>query len=417
MKNLLFILSIIFLFTSCKKEVNSNGYDLLNSEDAFVGAIDTFTINSSTKVSDSIITSNPSYLFIGQMKDPVFGKVTAGFCSQLRLISLSPNFGDINSIEVDSVVLSINYIDKYGLDAPLIFDVYRITDDLKDQTYYSDSKISDDGFNLHLNKSEILPRVAGSYFIDKYGDTIYDQITLKLDPKLGQELIQQSINSPTTYTSIDNFNSWFKGLKVKAYSDVLSDSHGALYYIANAPRLTIHYKVNGVNKKYYFELNKNGIRLNNIDFYRQGYEVESSIDKLNFKSFYSQSNQLRSTISIPSLTNISKNSVIHSAKLVLPYDYNNNLKYNPGYQISISVPNSESDDRLRVVGYGEIDTTNHVFIVDVRDHIQSIITGKRLNLGLYISPKEFSTTSTRIKFLNEGEYTPKLYLKVSSFKQ
>jgi hypothetical protein len=58
-----------------------------------------------------------------------------------------------------------------------------------------------------------------------------------------------------------------------------------------------------------------------------------------------------------------------------------------------------------------------VFVVDLKEHIQSLVTGKRLNLGFYISPKDFSTSVTRIKFLNEGNFIPKLYLKVSSFKQ
>jgi hypothetical protein len=126
---------------------------------------------------------------------------------------------------------------------------------------------------------------------------------------------------------------------------------------------------------------------------------------------------LRSFITIPSLSNISKNSVIHSGKLVLPYDKTLSVFYNPGYQVSVSIPNSITDNRLRIIGYGNIDTTNHVFVVDLKEHIQSLVTGKRLNLGFYISPKDFSTSVTRIKFLNEGNFIPKLYLKVSSFKQ
>ena len=122
-------------------------------------------------------------------------------------------------------------------------------------------------------------------------------------------------------------------------------------------------------------------------------------------------------MSIPTLSDISRNSVIHSGKLILPYDKNLSVIYNPGIQVSVSIPNSISDNRLRVIGYGNIDTTNHVFVVDIREHLQSIVSGKRMNLGFYISPREFSTTATRIKFLNEGTSVPKLYLKVSSFKQ
>jgi len=389
----------------------------LKSDDAFVGAIDTFKINTTTKQMDSIFTENPSYLLLGSYKDPDLGLFEAGFCSQLRLISTSPKFGDFSSISIDSVVLSLNYIDKYGVGGPLKFEVYRLTEELKNQTYYSNTKVTDDGVNLNLNLTEIIPRNKGTYFVSSLGDTIYDQITLKLDTKLGEDLIQQSITNPTTYASIENFNAWFKGLKVKAVSSSIKEGEGAIYYFANAPRLTIYYKLSGQQKKYYYELNKNGVRVNNLNFDSKGYEVQNSIDKLNYKSFYTQSNNLRSLITIPSLNSFTSNSVIHSAKLILPYDHKDILKFNPGTQISIGVPNSFTDSRLRIIGSGTIDTTNHVFIVDIRDHIQSVVTGKRLNLGLYLAPKEFSTTSTRIKFLNEGEFTPKLYLKVSSFKQ
>jgi hypothetical protein len=414
-----YLVVILFLATlfSCKKEVSNVGYDLLKSDDAFVGAIDTFKINTSTKKMDTITTNQPSYLLIGKTVDPNFGSVEAGFYSQLRLISTSPNFGSLSSITVDSVVLSINYIDKYGVSAPLKFEVYRLTEKIEDKTYYSNSTLTDDGVNLLSNNDMVTPREIGTYFIDNFGDTIYNEITLKLKNELGLSLIEQSINSPSTYSSIDNFNSWFKGLKVKVSNDNLSSGQGAVYYIADAPRLTIYYKVNGVSKKYYYELNKNGNRINTLVFNSNGYEVENSIDKTNYKAYFAQANNLRSYLSLPSLNDINPNSVIHSAKIVLPYDHSDVVKFNPGYQISVSVPNSATDDRLRIVAYGSIDTTNHVFIVDLRDHIQSIVSGKRLNLGLYISPKDFSTTATRIRFLNEGDNAPKLYLKVSSFKQ
>ena len=416
MKKIIYIISLV-LFISCKKEVNSVGYDLIDSDSPFVGAVDTFKINTKTISLDTAATNNPAYLLLGVNNDPVFGKTEASFCSQLRLVTTSPNFGDTSSIVVDSVVLSIKYIDYYGINKPLNFSVFRLNEDLKNQMYYTNSVISDEGVNLMLESNNtITPRDKGSSYVDNSNDTIYDQITLKLKKELGKELIKKSIESPTTYASIENFNTWFKGLKVIAKNESNNSNEGAIYYISTAPKLSIYYTQNGLRKKYYYELNQNANRVNLLKYNNNGFESGDGVGS-KVGNYFSQSNKLRSFLTIPSLSEISRNSVIHSAKLVLPYDNTQDLIYNPGYQVSISIPNSISDNKLRVIGFGNIDTTNHVFIIDVREHIQSLITGKRLNLGFYISPREFSTTATRIKFLNEGTSVPKLYLKVSSFKQ
>ena len=417
MKKITYIF-FLFIFISCKKEVNSNGYDIITSDDQFkVGAVDTFSIHTSTVSIDTIPTNNPAYLLLGCNNDPVFGKTQAAFCSQLRLVTTSPNFGDLNSITIDSVVLALKYTDLYGVNKPLNFSVYRVLDDLKNQTYYSNSSIADDGVNLMLEENNsIMPREIGSYFVSESNDTIYDQITLKLKKELGQELIFKSVNSPSTYSSIENFNAWFKGIKVIAKNQSTKDNEGAIYYISSSPRLIIYYTQGGIRKKYNFELNQNANRVNLLTYDNSNYELGQFLTLKN-TNFFTQSNKLRSYLAIPSLSVISRNSVIHSGKLILPYDYNSAVIYGPGLQVAVSIPNSANDSKLRIIGYGNIDTTNHVFVVDIREHIQNIITGKRLNLGFYISTREFSTSVTRIKFLNEGDTVPKLYLKVSSFKQ
>jgi hypothetical protein len=416
LKSLFYILFLFVIF-SCKKEVNNTGYEVIGVESPFVGAVDTFKIHTNTLSFDTSQTNNPSYLLLGVNNDPIFGKTDASFCSQLRLVTTSPNFGDLSSLKVDSVVLSMKYDDLYGVNKPLNFKVLRLSEDLINKTYFSNTQISDDGNDLVFNsKNLVTPRSKGSYFVNSLKDTIYDQITIRLKDQLGEEIIQKSVDLPSTFASIDNFNAWFKGIKVIAKNEIKLDNDGAIYYISSPPRFTIYYSQGGVNKTFYFELNQNALRVNLLNFENKDYEAGKCIGLKNV-NYFAQSNRLRSFITIPSLSNISKNSVIHSGKLVLPYDKTLSVFYNPGYQVSVSIPNSITDNRLRIIGYGNIDTTNHVFVVDLKEHIQSLVTGKRLNLGFYISPKDFSTSVTRIKFLNEGNFIPKLYLKVSSFKQ
>ena len=85
-------------------------------------------------------------------------------------------------------------------------------------------------------------------------------------------------------------------------------------------------------------------------------------------------------------------------------------------QISIAIPTSATDPSLRVLGYATIDTLNKRYVIDIRDHMQSVVTLKRLNLGMVIAPKFFSTSAERIRFYNEfSELKPKLYIKYSSY--
>jgi hypothetical protein len=107
---------------------------------------------------------------------------------------------------------------------------------------------------------------------------------------------------------------------------------------------------------------------------------------------------------------------VHSAQLVLPYNSIDSKPYFLSNEISIAIPTSATDPSLRVLGYATIDTLNKRYVIDIRDHMQSVVTLKRLNLGMVIAPKFFSTSAERIRFYNEfSELKPKLYIKYSSY--
>ena len=110
-----FILSATFLFAlflgvSCKKKENGiglNGLDqdaLLNSE-----GIDTFSLITFTIEDDSVITKDPASAVLGTYNDPKFGLMSAEFYTQIRLSGVNPNFGDISTITVDSIILGLEY--------------------------------------------------------------------------------------------------------------------------------------------------------------------------------------------------------------------------------------------------------------------------------------------------------------------
>ena len=145
---------------SCKKEISNAGLNLVNNEkDAF----DCDTLYSmevgSVKV-DTVTSSNPSYLLLGSYVDSVFGKYDASFYAQARISALKPDFGDVNSIVVDSLILGMRFSDYYGkLDAQN-FEVYEITQDLSpSSSYNTKSTVSFKPQNLVLpNSAKLIPK-------------------------------------------------------------------------------------------------------------------------------------------------------------------------------------------------------------------------------------------------------------------
>lgn len=391
--------------------------DVLNYNQSSFGSVDTFTVETGTIYQDSVITSNPSYLLLGSYVDPVFGSYKAGFYSQVRLSSFSPNFGDDNLIEIDSFVLSMNYSSIYGVLDDQKFGVYRLQEDLLSNTnYYSNSNISINSQNLITSGNEIKP--SGYYFVDPNLDTIRDNIRLHLDTQLAKEIMDKSKTDPNSFSSVDAFSSYFKGLYVCSENSGQNVGKGAILSISQTPILTIYYRVGAESKKYYFELNSNGVRFNKVNVDATSYIVDDYLKgtDLSNKYMFSQSNSIRARISLPTLSNLSSNSIVHSASLILPIEMDQ--AYNPSKVISVSIPVSSSDNTLRVIGYAELDSVSGLYSVDLRDHLQRVISGKRLNLGVYFSPLNFTNSAERIIFKGSGfsmDDKPKLQIKYSSF--
>ena len=98
-----FLLGAI-LISSCKKEestvgssINPNGLEVITS--------DTFSVKTYSSELDSLETDETSVSLLGAYNDPEFGLVDCGVVTQIRLSSEGPNFGDVNDITVDSVVV------------------------------------------------------------------------------------------------------------------------------------------------------------------------------------------------------------------------------------------------------------------------------------------------------------------------
>ena len=98
-----------------------------------------FSVVSYTTNWDSITTKNPVSVALGNLNDPIFGKLNAAFTTRLLLSKLSPDFGD--STVCDSVKVRLAYQNTYGLRGDSIhLEVLPVIEPMLDTiNYYSNT--------------------------------------------------------------------------------------------------------------------------------------------------------------------------------------------------------------------------------------------------------------------------------------
>ena len=420
-----FLLLVVLAVVSCKKEETNVGKGGLNS--GFLldsDAVDTFSLITYSKVDDSLLSSNTGTAMLGSYNDPIFGMVESEFYAQFRLSGLSPNFGDLNTIAIDSFVLGLEYKDYYGTLDEQSFEVYELGDDLhKDSIYYKDQvKLVKGNDLIELGKNINEPKPFTSTIIGS--EAVDPQLRLFLDTNLARSIMEEATNNPSSFESNENFLSFFKGLNVRVNN--LSQSvgkGGILYFNLNEPlsKLTIYYKLAGEAKTFDLLINSESADFNHVTTDNSGTDVEAVLtDKaLGEQTFYAQANNARGVIEFPSIDQLPKNAVIQSAKLELPVSYYTGDDYFPSTTISVSTTLSPDNDDLFSIGVtGTYSDFSKSYILDIRDYMQQIVSGEVQNLGLRVAPSKMISSAERIVF-NGAKSTlkkqPKLYLIYTTY--
>ena len=424
----------IFLSVSCKKKesgIGSSAFDpteLLNA-----GAIDSFTINSYTVIDDSIITKNPLLNVLGEMNDPIFGKVNASFYTQVRLATTSPLFGDLSQISIDSFVLAMQFADFTGGPTTQTFEVYEVADDISSDTavkYYEFSTVAVKPTNLVMpGKGTFKPDPIGDAIIDT--SSVAPQMRISLDTNMARSLMIEASNGSSTFASNDNFTGVFKGLQIKTNNAAQSSGQGSVFSLnmrSSASKLTIYYKklefVNGVltpvRKTYDFVINENCQSFNHVQVDRTGSKVQQCLDNPSngLQEFYAQSFGLRGVIEIPGLTNIPKTAVIHKAVLDLPIQSQTGSIYNPGFQTFLFKKLTATSNLSFVLYNSTISDFTKSVTTDMRAYVQDIVSRKLENDPIYISPFRSITSMDRIVFNGRNtlnKVRPKIYIIYTEF--
>lgn len=402
-----FILSATFfllvsLLISCKKHENAVGQGVLNSDDLLGSSqIDTFQLSTFAFAEDSVISDNPAFALLGSYNDPKFGTVNANFYTQLRLSGLNPNFGDISTIVIDSVMLGLEYAGYYGEFSQQTVEVYQMTESIDiDSTYYSfTTKTTSSTDLVEPGYGTFTPNPDGITVIGT--DTVDTQLRIKLKNSLGTQLITEASTVGTTFSSNENFLNYFKGLHVKVNNgSQLSGKGGVFYFNINDPlsKMTIYYTQDGEQKTFDFLINTECADFNHVDINNAGKPIENVLNDTisGQKEFYAQAFKSRAVVKIPGLKGLPSNAIIHKAQLILPVQYQTGAKYLPPDELSVAI---KEDGSLAGIGVlGTFDYALKQYTVDVRNYLQALVSGQVSTDELIFSPRLFITSSDRVIF-------------------
>lgn len=428
-------MAAVFLFTllgSCKKDQGDLGIQIQPEEDQLHGTyVDTFSLITYTELEDSLKSDELSKNLLGSYVDPVFGKTTAGFYTQVRLSANNPIF-DVPNIIVDSVVLQLVYTDYYGKVDAQTFSAYDVLDTLHlDSTYYSNSVANTAGFDLVDPFSKIQTPDFYNYIPLSGGDSAKPQLRLRLNNAVGQNIINES--GTGNLADNDAFTKFFKGLYVTVDNPMQMPGQGAIlsFDLVDADsKLTIYYRDINLGDTLEFDLliNENCARFNHIEHDYAGYAVEAELNDttLGQQYFYLQAGAgLTSIVKFPTITNLSAYGpiVVNKVELVVPVQFYTIDPLTPPERAFIfgidSTGKSYITNDYNFGNYtGDVyDDSKKQYVFTLTRHVIQLLKGDEPNNGMRILAGSGSVTANRVIFNGQNTLSrEKPYLKVTFTK-
>ena len=336
-----FFLAAIIFQTSCRKSENILGLGVQPPDDRINALYSVTEVQTRTIEADTIRTDEAIYNLAGSYNDPVFGKSTASFYSQFRLVSNNVSFGDPATNQLDSVVLSLKYKSTYGKLGPQTLRVYEISESiLRENIYFSNSNIA--YFPNEIgNIVNFTPNIYDS--VNVGGATIAPHLRIKLDNVWGEKFL----NAPASdLANNENFLNFFKGIYVKpdTNNNIIDDGMIISFdLLSNVSKITLYY-TDTIQKSFDFVINENSARINQFQHNYGGTEVAAQLSNpaSNQEKVYVQSmGGVNTKIILPDLSALfnDKTIVINKAELVIPVEDNYGIYSPPARQDVIAIDN------------------------------------------------------------------------------
>lgn len=147
------LLLALCALTACTDDSTDMGSSLINGNTAYNGKEYTMTVDTAYSLrDDSLLTSGNTQIIIGNYTDPVFGKVTSQYFTQITLPNATTSVA-LSDVTIDSVVLTlvpVNLFPDTSLSYNLRFEVVQLEQAIDaNGTYHA-------GDNLPVNNSAVL---------------------------------------------------------------------------------------------------------------------------------------------------------------------------------------------------------------------------------------------------------------------
>ena len=411
-------LAVAILFTSCKKEWNELGSQLVVSDDLELFSFDEQEIKISVVEEDSLRSLNSSTSYIGYLSDPYFGNTSASLYTEFRIPSTDVDFGV--SAQADSIVLSLDIVGYYGDTlSPLTISVREMLETIESTTtdtldvetvvnIYSSDDFDVDLQLLNNAQQEFLP-IASS----------------KLNITLSNAFAQQFLDAdPANYADNEAFQSFFNGLYIAADQGLENGLLLELDLLNESSKLTLYYH-NEISDSlsYDFQINSSADRMTRWSHDYSATEIESALNMEFVTQGYVQGGVgLRTYVELPDLNSLKdSNYVFHSAELIIPYISNelDSIFYGPS-KLGLAAVNSDGnlevlteDQNIQGSTYfdGNRDETTETYTFNIARYIHKVVQeGYTNRLALYV-PTSVSQPQ-RLIINNNAEVGTGLQLKL-----
>ena len=389
-------------FASCKKSPETIGNNLI-SDDNYIAIYHTDTTEIVChSYLDSVSTGNPTSALLGAMKDPVFGATEAGFYTQFRPSVAGQSFGS-NPV-VDSLVLQLCLVGYYG-DTTVMQTVhaYELTDSLLyEASYYSHSTVPTGSVDL-ANGYQFSPRPNTKVHIIGTDTVAQPIIRIPLSQELGNQLV--SLDT-AAFSRPDRFKEHFKGLYVTCAPVSMDGAISSINLTNNTYTLLQLYYHNAStpNKpmRYNFYVTSSDTYFNHFDHdYTQGSpefvsQLLDNQEALGQSMLYLQTmGGVRAKVYFPNLIHWTDtlegcHLVVNEARLVLPVNsaLTDSVYKAPKNFLLVGFSSDTTTYLLPdyIEGSAFFDGTYHssqqAVNFRITEYLQSMIDGKRDNLGL-----------------------------------
>lgn len=422
------VLILLFASTACSKRRNNLGQGVLPDGTALSSdGVDTFSIRTYSLEVDTVISTNPLFNLLGLYNDEMVGIVNAGFYTQISLSGFQPDFGDFNSLKMDSCVAAFRFGGFYGDPSQHLFEVYELDEPLEQDSnyYYFSTKLTkpDNLVPMANNEGWIKPNPLEQAVVGN--DTVAPQLRIPMDTLFGRKLLKLATES----SSDEDFFEAFKGLYFKVNTPLPSRGQGSVFYLESTnpnSKVTAYFTIDDtVNLEFDFLITSQLMDYNAMEFDNSNTPLEQVfLDTLpGMENYFLQSFKARAKVEFPSISNLDENVVIHEARLELPVSYFSGSNTYPSSSITVGAKYFDDSDAVFLLNTGsqgivEFNQQLRAYVIDLRDYIQNVVNNTYINDGIIISPRLFNTTAERTILngpLTNNKMKPKLSIVYSQF--